>query len=405
MSGRRTPVATGAQRPVAVVGAGPAGQSAALAAARAGYPVHLVDAGPGPAPPAGDADLRVFALSPASLSLLAQLGVWPPPHAERISPYRHMHVWQRDPLRGLEFDAAALGWAELGCIVEHGVLQHALACGVAAEPAIHCHWQSRVAALACNADEVVLHLEDGRQLAVALVVAADGAGSPLRGLAGLPVRRHDYGQSGLVANVRCRQPHQATCRQRMLAEGPLAFLPLASGANDCSIVWTLPHDQARHWREAPAEVFQKALAAAMDGWLGPIELLGGRATFPLVRQLAQRYDGERVVLLADAAHAVHPLAGQGLNLGFVDVAALARILGTAAQRGLDPGLPALLARYARERQGANTLAAYGFDAIAGGYALGGSRLDGVRDAVISLFGRVPALQRQLILAASGRSGP
>ncbi|MCK9489927.1 MAG: FAD-dependent monooxygenase [Xanthomonadales bacterium] len=392
------------QRRIAVVGAGPAGQSAALALARAGYPVTLIDAGPGPAPAAQAADLRVFALSPASLSLLAELAVWPPPQPERISPYRRMHVWQQDPLRGLELDAAALGWSELGCIVEHGVLQHALAQGVASTPAIQCHWQARVQALDQGADEVIVQLEDGRRLSVSLLVAADGAGSPVRGLAGLTVRRHDYGQSGLVANVRCRQPHEGTARQRFLPTGPLAFLPLASGPCDCSIVWSQPHDQARHWRQAPAAHFEQALTAAMDGWLGPIELLGERALFPLARQLAERYHDNRVVLIADAAHAVHPLAGQGLNLGFLDVAALARILGAAARRDLDPGLSALLARYARERQGENALAAHGFDAIAGSYGLAGSGLDGLRDGVVGLLNTMPALKRQLVMVASGLAG-
>lgn len=392
----------GATWPIAVVGAGPAGQAAALALAGAGYPVHLVDAGPGPAPAPEAADLRVFALSPASLSLLAQLQAWPPPQPERISPYRRMHIWQQDPAGGLEFDAASLGWAELGCIVEHGVLQHALACAIAATPSIRCHWQARVQALDPADDTVTLQLADGQKLTVALAVAADGAGSPLRALAGLGVRRHDYGQAGLVANVRCREPHQGTCRQRFLPDGPLAFLPLASGPRDCSIVWSQPHDEARHWRDAPVAQFQKALAAAMDGWLGPVELLGARAMFPLARQLADRYHHNRVVLLADAAHAVHPLAGQGLNLGFLDVAALARILGAAARRGLDPGLPALLARYARERQGENALAAHGFDVIAGSYALAGHRLDGLRDLVICLLDRAPPLKRQLVRAASGQ---
>lgn len=398
--------ATSASRTIAVVGAGPAGQAAALALARAGYRVSLVDTGKGPAPAPQAADLRVFALSPATLSLLAGLGVWPPPQPERVSPYRRMHVWQRDPLRGLEFDAADLGWPELGCIVEHGVLQHALARGVAATPAIQCHWQVPVQTLVPGegaSDGIELVLGDGRRLPAALVVAADGAGSPTRALAGLPVRRHEYGDAGLVANVRCRQPHEGTARQRFLPDGPLAFLPLTSGPGDCSIVWSQPQARARHWRDAPAAQFEQALMAAVDGWLGPIELLGGRAMFPLTRQLARRYHGDRVVLIGDAAHAVHPLAGQGLNLGFLDVAALAGILGAAARRGLDPGLPALLARYARQRQGENALAAHSFDAIAGAYALGGASLDGMRDAVIGLLGRLPPLKRSLVRLAAGRA--
>src|SRR5690606_17299454 len=170
---------------IAVVGAGPAGQAMALALAASGYGVALVDIAAGPAAPATRPDLRVFALSLASIRLLGSIGAWPVPQAERVQAYRHMCVWQDDLASALRFDAGEMGWPALGYIIEHGVLQHALARRLSAQDGLQCHWGQRVQSLTHHADEVELGLEDGSGLRVRLVVAADGAASPLRQLAGL----------------------------------------------------------------------------------------------------------------------------------------------------------------------------------------------------------------------------
>lgn len=387
-----------------MVGAGPAGQAQALALAQAGFAVDLIDAGAGPAPEPVEPDLRVFALSPASINLLSSLGAWPVPLAERVCAYRRMQVWQRDPDSGLSFDAAALGWSRLGCIVEHGVLQHALAGAIAAQPLITSHWNARVEAVTAEVDSVAVVMGDGRGIAVRLAVAADGAGSPLRALAGMSVQREDYGQSGLVANIRCTEPHRVTARQRFLDSGPLALLPLASGPGDCSIVWSLPTAEAERLRDLPAADFEQVLAQAMGGLVGRVKLLGKRALFPLARQLVDRYHGDRVVLVADAAHVVHPLAGQGLNLGFFDVAALAQVLSDAHVRGLDIGSDAVLSTYARWRQGDNALAAYSFETIDRLFrpsVPGMGAMTGLGTAVV---GAIPALKRRFVLHASGLAG-
>ncbi len=400
MSARR-PVAA---ETIAVVGAGPAGQAQALVLAQAGFAVDLIDAGSGPAPEPVEADLRVFALSPASINLLSSIGAWPVPLASRVCAYRRMQVWQRDPDSGLSFDAAALGWSRLGCIVEHGVLQHALAVAIAAQPAINSHWNTRVEAITNASDSITLVMADGRRTVARLAVAADGAGSPLRALAGIAVHREDYGQSGLVANIRCAEPHDDTARQRFLDSGPLALLPLASGPGDCSIVWSLPAAEAERLRDLPAADFEQALAQAMGGLVGRVQLLGKRALFPLARQLVDSYHRSRVALVADAAHVVHPLAGQGLNLGFLDVAALAQVLSDAHARGLDIGSDAVLSAYARWRQGDNALAAYSFETIDRLFrpSLPGiGALTGLGTAMISA---VPALRRHFVLQASGLAG-
>ncbi len=396
---------------IAVVGAGPAGQAMALALADSGFGVALVDAGEA-AVAATRSDLRVFALSLASTRLLASVGAWPPPQAERVQAYRHMRIWQDDLSAALSFDAGEQGWPALGCIIEHSVLQHALAQRLAAYGNLRCHWQRRVVQLGHEARAVVLGLDDGTQLRAGLVVAADGGASPLRQLAGLAVQRRPYGQSGLVANLRCERAHAGTARQRFLPGGPLALLPLA-GLDDgsgfspqqaCSIVWTLPTTEAERLRVVPQDEFERELDVASDGVLGRLSLHGARAVFPLARQLADRYHHGRVVLVADAAHVVHPLAGQGLNLGFLDVAALAQVLASARRRGLDPALPAVLARYARWRQGDNAIAARAFGGIGRLYAArvpGGTAL---RNVGHRLVGALPPLRRGMAMHAAGLAG-
>jgi 2-octaprenylphenol hydroxylase len=387
---------------IAVVGAGPAGQALALALAQDGFDVALLDAGSGPAPAPSAADLRVFALAPAATALLASIGAWPPAQAQRVCAYRHMHVWQGDPGDGVHFDAASMGWPALGHIVEHGVLQHALAERVAAEAGIACRWSVRVEAIARAGGQVEAGLAGGGTLRARVLVGADGAASPVRALAGIQADRVDYGQCGLVANVDTAVAHAATARQRFLATGPLAFLPLADGRS--SIVWSLPDAEAQRLLALGPGDFGPALAVAAGGVLGRIELASERALFPLARQLAREYQHERVVLVGDAAHSVHPLAGQGLNLGLLDVAALAQVLAAARARGLDIGGAAVLAHYARWRQGDNALAARAFEAIDRLYRLDLPGADLARSLGQRLLQRLPPLKRRFVEHAAGLAG-
>lgn len=387
---------------IAIVGAGPAGQTLALALAQSGFDVALIDAAAGPAAAPTTADLRVFALSPASIRLLATLDAWPVPLAHRVCAYRRMQVWENDPAHGIVFDAAQSGLAQLGFIVEHGVLQHALAQGIAGATRVRSHWRARVAGIVHEGASVRVDLDNGAGLRARLVVGADGASSQVRQLAGLSVTTVDYDQRGLVANVRTAVSHDRVARQRFLPDGPLAFLPLADGAS--SIVWSLPTQACERLQSLPAEEFERELAIAAGGVLGTIRLESERVSFPLMRQLAAAYHADRVVLVGDAAHVVHPLAGQGLNLGFLDVAALADVLDAAKSRGLDPGDDAVLGRYARWRQGDNALAARAFEGIDRFYRIGGDIAQGVRMIGQRLVERTPFMKRRFIEHASGLGG-
>ncbi|HFJ9748501.1 TPA: FAD-dependent oxidoreductase, partial [Stenotrophomonas maltophilia] len=314
---------------VAIVGGGVVGAACALALADAGLSVALVE-GREPAPwQAAQPDLRVFAFAADNVQLLSRLGVWPAIVQARAWPYRRMQVWDAAGGEDLLFDADRFGRRELGYIVENGLLQDRL---WAALPAagVQLHCPARVEALEQDDDGVRLRLDDGRRLEAALAVAADGAESTLRQLAGIEVEKHDYHQRGVVAYVDSDLPNQATAWQRFLPSGPLALLPVAERRS--SIVWTLPEDEAARVLALDEDSFNRELTRAFAARLGELRLASPRAAFPLRRQLARHYVAGRVLALGDAAHVVHPLAGQGVNLGLRDVAALQQWLAPSAER-------------------------------------------------------------------------
>ena len=345
---------------VAIVGGGVVGAACALALADAGLSVALVE-GREPAPwQAAQPDLRVFAFAADNVQLLNRLGVWRPLPRPVPGPTGACRCGTAGG-EDLLFDADRFGRRELGYIVENGLLQDRLWSALPAA-GVQLHCPARVDALEQDEDGVRLRLDDGRRLEAALAVAADGAESTLRQLAGIEVERYDYHQRGVVAYVDSDLPNQATAWQRFLPSGPLALLPVAERRS--SIVWTLPEDEAARVLALDEDSFNRELTRAFAARLGELRLASPRAAFPLRRQLARHYVAGRVLALGDAAHVVHPLAGQGVNLGLRDVAALQQWLAPSAERRGQPRLsPQRLQRWARERRSDNHVAAYSFDAI------------------------------------------
>jgi 2-octaprenyl-3-methyl-6-methoxy-1,4-benzoquinol hydroxylase len=292
--------------------------------------------------------------------LLEALGVWPAIASARAHPYRRMRVWDAAGGAELDFDADALGQDCLGHIVEHSLLVDRLWAALAREPAVELDCPDSLEALAADADGVSATLAGGRSLRARLLLGADGAASRVRELAGIGWRGHDYGQRAIVAYVRTALAHDDTCWQRFLPGGPLAFLPCADGR--CSIVWTLPEAEAARLLALDEARFCAELERAFDSRLGAVSEVSQRRAFALERRLAEGMLHGRVALLGDAAHVVHPLAGQGVNLGLRDVAALATAVRIARSAGRDP-FGARLQRWARERESDNALAAHSFDAI------------------------------------------
>lgn len=384
---------------VAVVGGGMVGAAAALALARAGFSTALLEAR---APAAWDAsaevDLRVVGLAPSSVTLLDELDVWTSIREARSGPYSRMHVWDAESGAAIDFDAASEGRDRLGYIVENNLVQWTLWQALEAA-GVRRLCPAEVQGFEAREDRIQLELAGGETLAAGLLVAADGAASPLRQLAGIGTRGRDYAQRAVVAHVATERPHEDTAWQRFLPGGPLALLPLADGRS--SIVWSLPEAEARRVLALDEQAFLGELGVASDFRLGRIVAATPRAAFPLKLQLAERYQADRFVLLGDAAHAVHPLAGQGVNLGLRDVIELRDTLVDARAAGRDIGAAHVLRRYARRRRSADTLDALGFDALARIYAWQSPALVAVRGVGVRLLDRLTPLKRKLSEHAAG----
>jgi len=349
---------------VAIVGAGIAGSALALALSGAGLSLALVEAQSTDPPelPAGrslhDFDTRVSALTPRSRALLEQLRVWDAVAGYRYCPYRHMTVWDAEGTGQIEFDRADVDASALGFIVENRALVSALlariraACDIALFSPVTLEDCTRL-----DTGRMALALAGGDTLEADLVVAADGALSRVREMAGFRTREWDYGHRAVVATVALERPHEATAWQRFLPSGPLALLPLpaAEGDNYCSIVWSLQEDLVDGVLALDEREFCAALGRAFEHRLGAVLGSSRRAAFPLRQRHAVDYVQPGVALVADAAHTIHPLAGQGINLGLLDVDALAREVRAGHRAGVSPGQLALLQRYQRQRKGENLL--------------------------------------------------
>ena len=383
---------------VIVVGGGVVGAACALALAGLDLEVTLVEAAEPVRWSPSRPDLRVFAFAPDNAALLDTFGAWREVLEARAQPYRRMRVWDAAGGGELAFDADAVGRGELGWIVENGLLVDRLWAALA-RAGVDVRAPARVQALEQDDDGVRLRLDDGGRVDARMAVAADGAESTLRRLAGGEVSRHDYGQRGVVAYIETGHPHEDTAWQRFLPTGPLAVLPFADGRS--SIVWTLPDARAAQVLALDNEAFARELARAFDARLGAMRPASKRAAFPLRRQLVRSQVLGRVLVVGDAAHVVHPLAGQGVNLGLRDVAALREAILAARARRADWTSPRRLARWARVRASENALAAHAYDGINRVFSSDGMHRTLLRGPLLGLAGRLPAVTHALWRRAAG----
>ncbi|MEO6186804.1 MAG: FAD-dependent monooxygenase, partial [Steroidobacteraceae bacterium] len=349
-------------------------------------------------------DLRVSAISRGNRAMLGELGVWSLLDASRIASYERMVIWHEsvppDSPDVLRFDAAEGGEADLGSIVENNALQaqllaQCMARGVRVQG-------SSLQALHIDAEGAQLALGDTR-CSAELVVGAAGAASAVRTMLALPTAHSDYGQRAIVATVRGDRPHQHAAWQRFLRTGPLALLPLPDGS--CSIVWSAVDERANELLALAPDDFETQLTAASAGVLGTLRLISARAAFPLRRLAAQQYVAQRAALVGDAAHVIHPLAGQGVNQGLEDAVALAAALAQRPRRE-SVGATAALQRYARERRAGNALMAAMVDGLDRLFTGAGTLQAWAAQEGMALVGR-NRLARQLLVtqAAAGRSWP
>lgn len=382
-----------------IVGGGVVGAACALSLAALDLEVALVE-GREPQPWAANApDLRVYAFAADNAALLADFGVWEAILSARAQPYRRMQVWDAAGGGALAFDADSLGRAQLGWIVENNLLVERLWAALpAAGVRVHC--PARLESFEQDDTGARLRLDDGIRLDTRLAIAADGAASTLRTLAGMTIDSHDYRQGGVVGFIETGQSHQDIAWQRFLSTGPLAVLPFTEGRS--SIVWTLPEQDAARVVALEEDAFDRELTAAFGAQLGPMRVVSPRVAFPLRRQHAKSYVAGRVLLIGDAAHVVHPLAGQGVNLGLRDVAALSDAIAQAQSRRVDWDTPHRLQRWSRQRRSENAAAAYAFEGINRLFSNNEMHATLMRGPLLGLAGRLPGLADALWRRASGQ---
>ncbi|AIL64190.1 2-octaprenyl-3-methyl-6-methoxy-1,4-benzoquinol hydroxylase [Pseudomonas alkylphenolica] len=336
-----------------IVGAGMVGSALALALQHSGLEILLLDGSPLSIKPFDEQaafEPRVSALSMASQRILERLGAWQGIEQRRVSPYSDMRVWDGSGTGQIHFSAASVHAEVLGHIVENRVIQDGLLERLH-DSEVGLLANARLEQMRRSGDEWLLTLADGRTLRAPLVIAADGANSAVRRLTGCETREWDYLHHAIVTSVRCAEPHQATAWQRFTDDGPLAFLPLIrDGQQDwCSIVWSTTPEQAERLMKLDDADFCAQLERAFEGRLGAVLQADPRLCVPLRQRHAKRYVAEGLALIGDAAHTIHPLAGQGVNLGFLDAAVLAEELLHAYERGERLADERVLSRFERRR--------------------------------------------------------
>ena len=388
---------------IIIVGGGMVGAACGLALGGSGLRVAVVEARAAqPYDAAAPTDLRVSAITQASQRIFAALDVWPTIAARRISAFREMRVWDAAGSGAIHFDSADIGTATLGWIIENQVIQSALWEGLATQNNIEVLCPALPVDVSFDEGAARVVLDDGRTLSTQLLVAADGADSRVREMAGIATQGWQYDQQGVVATVTPQRSHQDTARQRFLPEGPLALLPLGDGR--CSIVWSTAPEQAERLLALDETAFCHELSVASDGVLGEILATGPRAAFPLRLQHARDYVRPRLALIGDAAHCVHPLAGQGVNLGLLDAAALAEVLLDARQAGRDIGVLKTLRRYERWRKGDNLLMMGIMDGFKRLFGATWSPLRYARNAGLNLTDHLQPVKNLIMRRAMGLEG-
>ncbi|MCB2095386.1 MAG: FAD-dependent monooxygenase [Rhodobacteraceae bacterium] len=391
---------------VIVTGGGLNGPALALALAGAGLTVTVIDGQPPRARAEAAFDGRAYALAIGSKRLLSAIGVWDRV-ARQVQPIVEIKASDGRPGEGsgpgfLHFDSAEIEEGPMGFMLEDRHLYAALLGAMQAEPRITLISATNVVAQAPSAAGIGVTLADGRQVAGRVLAGCDGRRSGSAERAGIGRTGWDYGQTALVCAVAHARPHRGTAYQFFMPSGPLAILPLQG--DRASIVWSETTGSARAIAALDDAAFLALLAPRFGDFLGDIRLEGARFSYPLNLTLAQSYVAPRLALVGDAAHGVHPIAGQGLNMGLRDVGALAEVLVSASRRGEDIGAADVLARYQGWRRFDATALALGMDAVNRLFSNDNPALRAGRDLGLGLVNALPGLRRAFIRQAAGLSG-
>ncbi len=389
---------------VIIVGGGLTGPLTALALAQAGLRSILLDARPRADFADAAFDGRSYAVALGSVRVLRGLGLWEAlePDAQPIAGIRASDGRAGEgvsPLH-LAFDATEIGEPFMGQMIEDRHLRPALLAACDAEPRIDMSFGTQVTGQ--STDGATVRVEAGGPITARLLLGCDGRQSGVAARAGIRRTGRDYHQTSLVCAVEHERPHHGLAHQMFMPPGPLAILPLRG--NRSSIVWTEASAEAALLNALPDAEYLDILRPRFGSFLGDIALVGARHTYPLALDLAQSFVSDRTALVGDAAHGIHPIAGQGLNLGVKDVAALADVLSTARARGEDIGAPAVLARYQRWRRFDTTAMGFATDAVNRLFSNDNPVLRLGRDLGMGAISSLPAVRRRFIREAAGITG-
>ncbi len=388
---------------IAIAGAGMVGATVANLFARCGFSVALIEAHqPKEFVPEADVGLRVSAISPGSAAVLEQAGAWAEIENQRSCAYRRMHVEEQSNVggepEGLDFEAPVFGMERLGTIVENQLIQTVLWKIAVDSPVIQIFCPAKLKDIEHQDHAVRLALSSGETIEACILIGADGAVSAVRRKAGIKQDIWDYNQKAVVSVVRKTEDNPGTAWQRFLPDGPLAFLPLSDGRS--SIVWTLPCREAERMLSLDEDGFRAELNSASEGWLGETIECGPRAAFPLLMRLSDRYLADRLILLGDAAHVVHPLAGQGVNLGLADAAALVETLLESRKAGRDIADQKSLRKFELWRKSESEIMAAGIHGLRALFMPAG--LSNARRAGLKLVSKSWALKEIFLQRAAGQ---
>ncbi len=384
---------------VVIVGAGMVGLTLANSLSKQGKSLAIIDRNiPQEFDTTQPYDARVTAVSPGSQAIFEHVNAWSSMQAKRITPFNRMVVWDAVEGAKINFSASDIQHENLGHIVENLVIQTSL--HEALQPQTNINWFVPVVIgnVLTREDHIEVVLDNDQVLTAKLLVGADGRRSSVRKFAKINYSEKSYQQQGIVARVQTEHPHEDTAWQRFLSTGPLALLPLNNG--ECSIVWSVNDEEANELMELGEHEFAQALTKASGLHLGNISLCSKRATFPLVSGQAESMVQPRIALVGDAAHALHPLAGQGANLGFTDAAILAEVL---AQTERDIGSVKVLRKYERARVGETQVMQRAMDAFVAAFSSTSTPVITARNYALNAANRIQPIKKYFMKQAMGLS--